>query len=96
MKGAIASVEVFVGRDGEVTRRRLTLTVSAPEPGDTGEWRCRVALADLHRPATLSAPDSVTALGSAMAQGRAWLSELRAQGAILYRDRTGETRFEIE
>ena len=52
MKGAIASVEIFVAEAGatEGQRRRLTLTVTAPERADDGEgWVCRVALADLHR-----------------------------------------------
>ena len=98
MKGAIASVEIFAAEAGAASadRRRLTLTVTAPERmGDAEGWICRVALADLHRPTPVEGPDSVTALAAAIEQGRAWLDALGAQGTILFRDRTGESRFEL-
>ncbi|MCR9094307.1 MAG: hypothetical protein NXI30_08825 [bacterium] len=110
MKGAIASVELFAAEAAEAAnaadgadsaeaagaRTRLTLTLSAPErASDGGAWVCRVALANLHRPIEVAGPDSVTALASALAQARAWLAELRAQGKTLFRDRTGESAFEL-
>ena len=98
MKGAIASVEIFVAEAGatEGQRRRLTLTVTAPERADDGGgWMCRVALADLHRPTAVTGLDSVTALGAAIAQARAWLDALDAQGATLFRDRKGKSPFQL-
>ena len=92
MKGAIASIELFASRAGEDTRR-LTLTVGTPErEGDAG-WVCRVALADLHRPESIVAPDSVSALAAALAQGRAWVDALEADGCVLTRDRAGTRPF---
>lgn len=92
MKGAIASVEIFA-RDPSGTARRLTLTITAPERGDDGAWSCRVALADLHRPQTVHASDSVTALAGAFAHARRWLDALCADGNTLHRDREGERSF---
>lgn len=96
MRGAIASVNVYVHRPGEAVRR-LTLTITAPEsaPGET-EWACRVVLADLHRPEVFTAPDSVSALGAAMARGREWLDALRADGASIFRDRAGTEPFDAD
>ena len=99
MTGAIASVEVFVSEDGGSAgpRRRLTLTLSAPERGsEDGLWICRVALANLHRPMEVRGADSVTALAAALDQARAWLAALDAQGTALFRERTGETRFALD
>ena len=93
MKGAIASVEVFVRHAGEPPRR-LTLTISAPVRDAQGGWSCRVALADRHRPETVAAADSVSALASALALGREWLEALQQEGAQLHRDRAGERAFE--
>ncbi|MEM9174838.1 MAG: hypothetical protein AAGC67_06360 [Myxococcota bacterium] len=98
MKGAIASVDVFAAEAdapaGE--RRRLTLTVTAPERSEAADgWVCRVALADLHRPIAVEGRDSVTALAGALDRARSWLAELSAQGTTLFRDRTGESRFEL-
>ena len=69
MKGAMASVEIFVfaakalaaptaGSDpnGQAASRRLSLVIGTPERAPAGDpWHCRVALADLHRPETLQA-----------------------------------------
>ena len=99
MKGAIASVELFAADPGARAseRRRLTLTITAPTRSEEDDaWRCRVALADLHRPETVSAADSVGALAAALARARAWLDALGAQGMTLFRDRTGEIRFQID
>ena len=99
MKGAIASVELFVHRGGEGTDpRRLTLTLSAPERvGDLGEatpdWVCRAVLADLHPAESLTAPDSLSALAGALAQGRTWLDALREDGLRITRDRDGKVDF---
>ena len=97
MRGAIASVEVFVREDGasDASPRRLTLTLTAPEPAEESAWSCRVALADLERPRTVVAPDSVTALARALSIGNAWLGRLRANGATLHRDREGREPFAI-
>lgn len=98
MKGAIASVELFAAEAAAAqgARTRLTLTISAPErTSDDGAWVCRVALANLHRPTEVAGDDSVTALAAALAQARTWLAELRAQGTTLFRDRTGESAFEL-
>lgn len=102
MKGAIASVEIFVAESeaAGLPRRRLTLTIAAPvragDEGDEGAWVCRVALADLHRPTEIRSADSVTALAGALDQAREWLAALRAQPVLLFRDRTGETRFDLD
>ena len=80
--------------------RRLTLTVTAPERADGASeaaegavWQTRVALADLHRPVTVAAADSVSALACALAQAAAWLTSLEAQGLRLHRDRAGTRPF---
>lgn len=84
--------------------RRLTLTVTAPERADGASeaggalaegavWQARVALADLHRPVTVAAADSVSALARALAQAAAWLTALEAQGLRLHRDRAGTRPF---
>ena len=103
MKGAIASVEIFVfakGAKGEQESaaskpRRLTLTITAPLREDDGSWSSRVALADLHRPEVVSADDSVSALARSVALAESWLSGLRGEGASLYRDREGEAPFTL-
>ena len=98
MKGAIASVEVFAAEAGAPSgeRRRLTLTLTGPERSSDGNgWICRVALADLQRPTEVRGRDSVTALAAALGQARSWLDGLSAQGTTLFRDRTGESRFEL-
>ncbi len=98
MKGAIASVELFADAgSAEGSRTRLTLTISAPERAvDRETWVCRIALANLHRPTEVAGVDSVTALAAALAQARAWLAELAAQGTTLFRARSGEARFELD
>ena len=100
MKGAIASVELFAwaeGGDGvggstaaSERPRRLTLVVGTPVLG-AGEagWVCRVAMADLKRPVEITAPDSFGALAAAIAQGEAWIDELRTRNFRLTRDREG-------
>ena len=97
MKGAVASVELFVHEKGGMNPRRLTLTLSAPErvrdEGATGEWVCRIVLADLHRPESLTAPDSLSALAAALEQGRSWLNELGTEGLRITRDRDGKIDF---
>ena len=101
MKGAIASVEIFVfekgdARNADAKPRRLTLTMTAPLKNPDGSWSSRVALADLHRPETHTADDSVSTLARSLARAEAWLSELRAEGAFLSRDRAGETTFNLD
>ena len=93
MKGTIASVELYAFDGGEKPRR-LTLTITAPEREPEGGWTCRVALANLHRPESVAAPDSVAALAAALSRARSWLRELRAQGLVLCRDRAGQAPFE--
>lgn len=99
MKGAIASVELFVHREGEHTDpRRLTLTLSAPERvRDKGEatpdWVCRIVLADLHPPESVKAADSLTALAGALGLGGRWLTALRGEGLRITRDRNGKVDF---
>ena len=74
MKGAIASVEIFLfeaaAPDAALRSpmlrgkpRRLSLVIGTPERSPAGEaWQCRVALADLHRPQTCEGRDSIEAL----------------------------------
>lgn len=94
MKGAVASVEIYVFEAPE-SPRRLTLTIAAPErSGDGSGWQCRVALANVHRPKSFDAPDSVLALAAAVEQARRWVDELSAQGHSLCRDRAGLLPFE--
>ena len=99
MKGAIASVELFVHREGEDTDpRRLTLTLSAPERvRDKGEatpdWVCRIVLADLHPPESVKAADSLTALAGALGLGGRGLTALREKGLRITRDRNGKVDF---
>lgn len=77
--------------------RRLTLVISKPERDREGRrWLCRLALADLHRPVTISAPDSVLALERTLAQARGWLAELESSGLALWRDREGTVPFVLE
>ena len=101
MKGAIASVEIFAwardkaegakGDDGAARARRLTLVIGTPlRNPDASGWTCRVALADLKRPVERVGIDSVDALSAALAQGEAWLDELRDEGVVLTRDRAGK------
>jgi hypothetical protein len=95
MKGAIASVEIFAFA-GEDAPRRLSLTIAAPARSRKGDgWECRVVLADRFRPETVSGPDSFCALQAAFDLARAWVSELRAQGLTLTRDRAGEMSFDF-
>lgn len=103
MKNAIASVEIYAHRAGLATSasapasvRRLTLVISAPERAESGtDWACRVALADLERPRTLFAADSVSVLLAAISQGRAWLAGLEEDGWALFRDREGREGFDL-
>ena len=100
MKGAIASVELYVFENAPPTTqagRRLTLTIGAPVRDQGGakgkEWSSRVVLADLHRPEVVHAMDSVSALAAAFALARRWLDALDAQGILVARESTGETPF---
>jgi hypothetical protein len=100
MKGAIASVEIFVfegparGAAPGGTPRRLSLVIGAPERSPAGEsWQCRVSLADLHRPQTCEGRDSIEALFLAVAQAKWWLAALQAEGGVLARDRAGAEPF---
>ena len=89
MKGAIASVEIFVQR-GDEPVERLSLVVSAPIVSSASadrKWICRVALANLHRATEIEGADSVEALSRALARGRDWLVGLQDEGFALYRDR---------
>lgn len=95
MKGAIATVDFFASNS---TGRsdRLSLVIDAPQRSSSGDgWQCRVALANLHPPKTLVARDSVEVLSLALDQARLWISDLRAEGRVLTRDRAGEDRFEL-
>lgn len=95
MKGAIATVDFFASNI-EATSNRLSLVIDSPRRCPSGEgWQCRVALADLHPPETVVGRDSVEALSLALTQARRWISELRAQGRVLTRDRIGEIPFEL-
>lgn len=103
MKGAIASVELFAfdRKPGpDVGSRRLSLVIGAPERRAEGEgegetWHCRVALADLYRPESISGRDSFDALARAVDRARSWIDALEAKGFELYCDRAGERRFEL-
>ncbi len=103
MKGAVASVEIFAF-ENETSSKRLTLTIAAPEPRPEGEgWQCWLVLADVHRPEIIRGTDSVDALARAIARsgdraiGRAreWVTDLRVQGLVSYRDRAGEATFDF-
>lgn len=110
MKNAIATVEIFASRppvvagQGAERARRLTLVISMPErkkgagspEAGPDAWSCRVALADLHRPETVHAPDSILVLVRALERARGWLAELEAQGFTLARDREGSQAFVLE
>ena len=102
MKGAIASVEIFVfeapepGAPLRGSPRRLSLVIGAPERSPAGEaWQCRVTLADLHRPRTCEGRDSIEALFVAVAQAKSWLGALQAEGCVLARDRAGAEVFPL-
>lgn len=83
--------------EGVEGARRLTLVISKPERDREGrQWLCRLALADLHRPTTISAPDSILVLARALAQARGWLAELESSGLALWRDREGTVPFALE
>lgn len=99
MRGAIASVEIFVFEAGESIAlgsgrpRRLSLVIGTPERAPGGEaWQCRVALADLHRPQVFEGRDSLEALLRAVERAKAWLAALEADGCRLARDRDGIER----
>ena len=95
MKSAIASLEIFAHREGEVVQR-LSLVVGAPTAaGEGGLWICRVALANLHRAEEIEGRDSVEVLGLALARGRGWLLDLEADGFLLFRDREGQTPYRV-
>ena len=95
MKGAIATVDFFAS-NSEKASDRLSLVIDSPQRCSSGEgWRCRVALADLHPPETVVGQDSIAALSLALTQARVWISELRAKGRVLTRDRAGESPFEL-
>jgi len=80
VRTTIASSEIF-GIDPEGEPRRLTLAVGAPKRLDGAvEWQCRVAVADILRPTTVSGDDSLVALAAAIERVRALLAELRAEG----------------
>lgn len=105
MKGALASVEIFVfapppssSAEGAAPERprRLSLVIGTPERASSeGRWRCRVALADLHRPEIREGRDSVEALLLAVEQARAWIDALAAEGFRLARDRAGAEPFRL-
>lgn len=98
MKGAIASVEIYAFGE-EATPRRLTLTIAAPTrcgaDSEPPVWECRVVLADLHRPEAIVGRDSVEALSGGLALANRWVSELRARGLRLTRDRAGEQSLDL-
>jgi len=88
-------------RAPETPARRLTLVITQPERVGSASaseeaWSCRVALADLHRPETVSAPDSILALARALDRARGWLADLEARGHVLARDRSGSPPFVLE
>ena len=111
MKGAMASVEIFVFTTAALAApdprtdlhgppgappRRLSLVIGTPERAPTGDrWQCRVALADLHRPETLEGRDSVEVLVLAVERARAWITGLHAEGFRLARDRAGAEPFQL-
>jgi hypothetical protein len=96
MKGAIASVEIYVHRENQPVQR-LTLVIGEPRPAGEGPgWTCRVALADLHRPESLTGTDSVDALAQALARGRSWLAALEIDGFGLFRDRLGKRPYLLD
>lgn len=99
MKGAIASVEIFVfqgARSEAAAPRRLSLVIGAPQRSQAGDaWQCRVALADLHRPQILEGRDSIESLFRAVERARAWLADLEAEGFVLARDRAGAEPFAV-
>lgn len=107
MKGAIASVEIFLfeaaAPDAALRSpmlrgkpRRLSLVIGTPERSPAGEtWQCRVALADLHRPQTCEGRDSIEALFLAVTQAKAWLAALQAEGCVLARDQAGAEPFRL-
>jgi hypothetical protein len=97
MRGAIASVEIYVQR-GEEPIQRLSLVVGQPTPvggaGPSGSarnparrWTCRVALANQRRAVAVEGLDSVDALDRALRVAREWLLALETEGFSLYRDR---------
>ena len=94
MRGAIASLDLYLF-DADAKPRRVTLTITAPERQAAGPgWVCRLALADLRRPESVAGIDSVAALASALDRARSWVADLRASGLVICRDRAGETPFE--
>jgi hypothetical protein len=93
VKGAIASVEIYVRTPGQPPRR-LSLTIASPSRDEAGGWSCRLALADLHRPRSVAGRDSVEALAGALSLARDWLGALRAEGLLLTRDRDGREPYE--
>lgn len=111
MKGAMATVEIFVftaeapaapgtradpSSTSGAPPRRLSLVIGTPERAPAGDrWQCRVALADLHRPETLEGRDSVEALVLAVERARAWITGLHAEGFRLARDRAGAEPFRL-
>jgi hypothetical protein len=95
VKGAIATVELFVV-DPDRDTERLSLVIGAPERSASGEgWSCRVALANLHRPESVSGRDSFEALARAVRRASEWIAALQAQGRVLTRDRAGTIPFEL-
>ena len=93
MKGAIATVEIFASKR-EGPSERLSLVISAPERDlEEQGWQCRVALANLHRPETISGEDSMEALSRALLRAREWVEALRAEGRTLTRDRAGRVPY---
>ena len=98
MRDAIATVEIFaISTQADERPRRMTLVLSSPErSADGDQWCCRVALADLHRPEIVHAPDSVLALSRALDRARGWLLDLESRGLVLARDRSGSRPFSLE
>jgi hypothetical protein len=75
----------------------MTLVLSSPERMEQSDrWVCRVALADVHRPVMVDAPDSVLALSRALERARGWLLDLESRGLTLARDRHGKQPFSLE
>ena len=95
MKGAIATVDLFVSNPGKAPDR-LSLVIDSPQRSSSGEdWQCRVALADRYPAETVVGRDSVEALCLALARARVWIADLRANDRVLTRDRAGESPFEL-